>query len=298
MVTWNVMGLDLTRIASRWRRTFARLTPAESLRENRIFQPHLAVSTRPMSSYPRYRVCISSKRWTPVQNEVFDKIFAKLEGKRSGLVYLVLYDRCRHRDGRKISATIAEITRWCGIDERSVMKCLEELESKELIIRVRDGVKRSHINKPRWRVPLTEFELGDGNWTPIPRFLFTKYCRRYAGAVLLSLLLRYQHIHKQNSCWIGVARLCKRTGWSESRVRDAIRTMGRERLWRRRSKSLPQPLEIKYNPQRTHRRFRVLAVYYESKGRKGRKVYSMTISEEFRKRFKIKTTLVRDAIDA
>ena len=37
-------------------------------------------TTTPMSSYPRYRVSIPLKRWTPVLNEVFDEMLADLFG--------------------------------------------------------------------------------------------------------------------------------------------------------------------------------------------------------------------------
>jgi hypothetical protein len=233
------------------------------------------------------RVYIPKDRWTPVANKVFDETLATLNEKRSGTLYLILFDRCWHADGKRVDATIAEIAIWCDMDERTVVKCLRELRNKKLVLRVRKGVKRSHINKPRWRVPLAEGSRADGHYTPIPRFLIMKYCRRYPNALLLLVIIRYQHINWQNKAWVGVETLCKRTGWSGSRVRDAIRVMGHKALWAKQRIQLPWPLEITYHNRGQRRYLRVRAVWYEITGPKRRRFRKMFVSEEFRKRFKL-----------
>ena len=77
-----------------------------------------------------------------------------------------------------------------------------------------------------WFMSLT---LSDGDWTPIPRFLITRYVRRYSNAVLLLLLIWYQHLNWNNMSWPGIETLCLRTGWTASRVRNAIQTMSSTR---------------------------------------------------------------------
>jgi hypothetical protein len=96
-----------------------------------------------------------------------------------------------------------------SLDERTVGKCIAELESRKFIRRVRQGVSHSHINKPCWRVPLTEFLLSDAASVPVPRFL-TRYIPRFSNTVLLPVLLQYQHISWQNKCWVAIATLSSR----------------------------------------------------------------------------------------
>lgn len=240
-----------------------------------------------MSTSTKSRVLIPSDRWTPVRSEIFDEQLAQLKERASGLVYLILYDRCWHRDGHRICGSIAEISGWCGLDERTVGKCVAELEGRKFIRRVRMGVSHSHINKPCWSVPLTEFLLNEEQWIPVPRFLITRYLKRFTNSVLLLLLLRYQHINWQNKCWVGIATLCRRTGWSPSRVRNSLRTMGHKKIWKKQQTKLPWPLEISYSDNGERRHFGVRAVRYERAGKKGRKVTTVEISPEFGKRFDI-----------
>ncbi|GEM_PF-3715177 len=235
----------------------------------------------------KYRILIPSTRWTPVRRYVINNVLRRLREKRAALVYIILYDRAWHNENR-VSATIAELSRWTGMNERTVVKCIEELEEKGLIVRIQPGVAHSHVNVPCWRVPLSEFALGEREWTPVPRFVITRYCQAFPNAVLLVVLLNYQHMGWQNKCWVGVTKLCQRTGWSEIRVRRALRIMGHEGIWNRQGIYLPCPIEISYSPDRRNRRFRVRAVLYT---RKPSGFSVVEVSSEFRRRFNIKKEL-------
>ena len=175
------------------------------------------------------------------------------------------------------------------MNEKTVPKCIEELEQKKFIIRVSKGVSHSHVNKPKWRIPLSEFQLDQGGWIPVPRFIIKRYLRDFHNAVLLLFILYYQHMSWKNKAWVGVTTLCKRTGWSPTRVRKALRTMGHEHIWNKQNTNLPWPLEILYagKPGEERRRFRVRAVWYKRMKKKGGGVSTIQVSEEFRKRFKI-----------
>jgi len=242
-----------------------------------------------MRSPAKSVIAIPIERWTPVRHEILDELLAKLEQKRAAFLYLFFYDRAWHRDSRKVSATMAQLSRGTGMDERTLAKCVEELERKKLIKRVREGVQHSHINKPRWRVPLSEFWLNDGNWTPVPRFLITRYCKAFPNAVLLVYLLRYQHMKWLNKSWVGVTTLCKRTGWSPTRVRRALHIMAHKHSWEKQGIRLPQPLELGYHHHHERRHFRVRAVWYERVTKNERTVTRMKVPKEFRDRFKIST---------
>ncbi len=236
-----------------------------------------------MTGSDKFRIKIPFDRWTPVRNDVIDEELGILEEKRAGLVYLILYDRAWHRPSHAVSASMAELSRWMGMDARTVRKCIDELEQRRLIRRIRHGVKHSHANKPCWRVPGTQFDLPEQAWTPVPRFLITKYCAAFPNAVLLVVLLRYQHMSWQNKCWPGVRKLCTRTGWSPIRVRRALAMMGHESRWRKLGMNLPRPMEISYSPDRKTRHYRVLAVSYQRQ----KKSRIMLVAPDFRERFKI-----------
>src|SRR5580704_15994602 len=103
-----------------------------------------------------YRVQIPKDRWTPFRNEVFAKELGSLEEKRAAALYLFLYDRAYHRPSKVVAATVRQLSRLLKMDERVIKKCLAELRRKELIRKIRSGVRRSRINKDVWKVPLAE----------------------------------------------------------------------------------------------------------------------------------------------
>ena len=233
------------------------------------------------------RVLIPYPFWTPVRNEVFADLLGSLKNNNSALVYLSLYDWAWHSSAKQVSATVAELARATRLDARTVTKCLQELENRNLIDLVDDGVLRSQINKPCWQVPLVEFQLKNQKWTPIPRFLITNYCRAFPNAVLLVVLLYFQHMSWNNFCWVGVKTLSERIGWSRSRVRRALRLMNNPNRWKQQtSGALPVPLKITTENQ--WRRYRVLAVFYTEiqrtfRGKKYPKV--VIVPRAYRQRF-------------
>jgi hypothetical protein len=233
------------------------------------------------------RILIPAERWTPVRNNVFSEVLGRLKETRSAAVYLILFDRAWHSTPKNILwATIADIGRWAGMDQRTAAKCVAELEEQGLVTRVRRGKLRSKTNKPSWSVPLSNFKLAEGSWTPVPRFLVTRYCKASANAVLLVLLLYYQHMKYFNDCWTGVPTLAKRLGWSEPRVRRALTSMSSNSKWAKES-DLPWPLARSGDGGR--RRHSVRAIEYTKIRRPNGSIkrVNVEVSEEFRERFKI-----------
>ena len=215
---------------------------------------------RPAVLYPlRY--------WTPVRREVLEDVCPQLRANRGAVVYLVLYDRVWRSPGRRLSATVSDVSRWTGLDGRTTDICLRELISKGLVVRIRSGHLRSRTDKPVWRVPLAEFDFRkQGPWTPIPTFILYRYCRAYSKAVLLPVILWHQHIGWRDWCWPGAPRLATLMHWPVARVYAALRTMGQPNRWERLGTGLPQPLEIQYRRSKKGwltRHFHVRAVHYQ-----------------------------------
>jgi hypothetical protein len=122
-----------------------------------------------------YRVQIPKEQWTPFRNEVFAKELGNLEEKRAAALYLFLYDRAYNRPSNAVAVTVRQLSSLLNMDERVIKKCLAELRRKELIRKIRSGVRRSRINKDVWKVPLAEVDLKKDSWTPIPRVLTPRY---------------------------------------------------------------------------------------------------------------------------
>jgi hypothetical protein len=154
------------------------------------------------------RVRFPMRYWTPMRREVFEEVLPKLQFGRTALIYLILYDRRWRDSNREVRGDFADVSRWTGMDSRTIEKCLAELISNGFITQVRSGQQRSRTNKPTWKVPLADFDFKkQGPWTPIPGFIVERYCRVYPGAVLLPVLMWHQHIGWQDWCWPGVPRL-------------------------------------------------------------------------------------------
>lgn len=237
----------------------------------------------------RSRILIPRKRWTPIRMEVFTNVLHGLEELHAGALFLIMYDRVRHRDSRILVASKAELARWTGLNSRTLNQCLSELRQKGLVLRRKGGVKHSRTNKPQWRVPLAEFVPENESWVPCPRFLICKYLKVFPNAVLLTLLLRYQHIGWQNHCWPGVSKLAEVLNWSRSRVCSTIRTMSDTSLWEARGTGLPLPLKVFWHRQTrdwTQRHFQVLAVQYDRVAAK-RGESTLTVAPPFARRFRI-----------
>jgi hypothetical protein len=230
---------------------------------------------------PTKHVLIPEDEWTPVRHAVFDDVLPHLEERLSSVLYLILYDRYYHRV-RPVCASEAQLCRWTNMNERSLKKCLSELEKKQFIVRVNKGKLHSKTAKPAWRVPLANFPLEEQGWIAVPRFLVQKYCRRYHNAVLLVVLLKHHQIKYLNYCWPGVGTLSKITHWSASRINRALRTMGHPLYWKQKQTDLPWPLKISLRQRpgkKPWRHFQVRAVAYNKNKR------TVRISREFEKRF-------------
>ena len=121
----------------------------------------------------------------------------------------------------------------------------------------------------------------------VPRFFITEYFRAFRPSVILTILQWYQHINWRNDCWVGIARLRERTGWTRRSVYDALRTLGKQKEWERRSQELPRPLEISRTAQQQTRHFRVLAVAYEQKKRRNQRS-TVNLTPEFVRHFRVR----------
>lgn len=224
-------------------------------------------------------VLISAETWTPLSAKVFSDVLPCLKERLSSVLYLILYDRYYHR-ARPVRASEAQLCRWTNMNERSLKKCLSELEKKQLIVRVKKGKLHSKTKKPAWRVPLADFRLKEQGWIAVPRLLVQKYCRRYHNAVLLIVLLKYHQIKYLNYCWPGVGTLSKIIHWSASRINRALRTMGHPLNWKQKQTGLPWPLKISFRQRpgkKPWRHFQVRAVVYNKRNQ------TVRLSREFEK---------------
>jgi hypothetical protein len=199
------------------------------------------------------RVLMEEKDWTPFRNELFEKILCRLEEKNSAALYVILYDRAYHRGLHRslaplVEASFSDLEEWSGLDYRVVKKCLKELRKQKLVRKRKRGVKRSRTDKPLWEVPLAKFDRRKTPWTPVPRFIVHKFIPAYPNSVLLLFFLKYQNIRWENDCYTGVPKMVEQTGWSPTRVRDAIKVLSDDSKWRSKSKKLPRPLTGEMKP--------------------------------------------------
>lgn len=240
-------------------------------------------------------ICIlfSLKFWTPVRREVFKEVLPRLRHRRGALLYLVMYDLAWRSKKLRVRANLTDFSRWTGLEVRTIRKCIDELQSEGFIVLVHGGRLRSRERKPRWRVPLAEFDFSKkGPWTPVPRFILQRYFRAYPKSVLLVILLWHQHIGWHNDCWPGVARLALRTGWSRRAVYNGLNSMGHRHRWAKLRTGLPWPLEISYRQSRSGREvrhFRVRFYNYHRKKSLGHSV--VALDQEFRNFFKLEKAI-------
>lgn len=202
------------------------------------------------------RVLIPLEQWTPFPNDVFS-CWRDLEQHNAAALHAILYDRAHHKPVPLLKVTSTNLSKWSGLKSSVVDACLDELQAKKLIRLKKDS---------RCEVPLAgRFDLQRGKWIPIPRFLVRRYIPAYPEAVLLLVLLQHQHFRWQNDCFPNVRTLSDKTGWRETRVDDAIRTMSEGRSWKRVGGGLPRPLTVEFHRFRNTavRHYHVRAVRYE-----------------------------------
>jgi hypothetical protein len=233
----------------------------------------------------RRRILVADNHWTAMRSQVFIKIFPTLRKKQSALVFSILFDRCFHSRSGNVHATRAQIARWAGLDDRTVNDCLKELRDQGYVKRVRRGTLRSRTDTPRWKVPLADFELVDNKlWFFVPRFFFTKYCRKYRNAVVLLSVMYAHHLGWNNRPTIGVTKIAEFLNWSPSRVCRAFRTLGNDHNWRSVTTKLPRLLQIKKQLTKSGKvkpYFSVLAVEYKGTLRRGTVQVARDFAEHF-----------------
>ena len=144
------------------------------------------------------RIHIPARHWTAFSTRVFESVLLNLRGRHSALVYLVLYHHAWHSQKKKVHASMATIAKWCGLDYRTVRKCIRELEFKRYIVRTSKGTARSRNDLPAWRIPATEFDMRKEGWVPVPTFMITSYLPVCPACTLLPLLLYYQNRTSKN----------------------------------------------------------------------------------------------------
>jgi hypothetical protein len=241
-----------------------------------------------MFNAKRVSVLFPSKHWTPIRKNVFEEVLPTLAQPLPQALYLQLYDRVWHSPSKRVEATLSDFSRWTGADARTLKSCVELLCRENFLACLGRGRSKSRTRKPRWRVPLAEFDLSATGtpWTPVPRFFIAEYFRAFRPSVILTILQWYQHINWRDDTWVGIARLRERTGWTRRSVYDALRTLGKQREWERISQNLPRPLEISQTPQQRTWHFRVLAVAYEQKKRRNQRS-TVNLTPEFARHFGI-----------
>ena len=252
-------------------------SPRAAAQEKAVFEPK------------RIRVLFPGRFWTPIRKSVFEEVLPTLAQPLTQALYLQLYDRVWHSPSKIVEATMSDFSRWTVADARTLKPCVELLCRENFLVCLQRGHSKSRTRKPRWSVPVAEFELsGTGTpWTPVPRFFITEYFRAFRPSVILTILQWYQYINWRNDCWVGIARLRERTGWTRRSVYDALRTLGKQKEWERRSQELPRPLEISRTAQQQTRHFRVLAVAYEQKKRRNQRS-TVNLTPEFVRHFRVR----------
>src|SRR5579864_7459969 len=104
------------------------------------------------------RVLFASKCWTPVRRDVFEQVLPTLAQPLKQTLYLHLYDRVWHSPSKVVEAAMSDLAEWTGADARTLTPCVERLCREKFLVCSERGHSKSRTRKPRWRVPLAEFE--------------------------------------------------------------------------------------------------------------------------------------------
>jgi hypothetical protein len=195
------------------------------------------------------RVRIQDGHWTPFRNEIFEGVWGHLKQDYAAAVYAILYDRFYHHQSHITRSSLANLLTWAHLDEDELGASLIELQERKLVSLEKMSGPHRGTAKLRLKVPLAaSFDLKDGNWTPIPRFLVKEYIPAYPDSVLLLLLVHYQHLSWENDCYPGLLTLSQRIGWPQNRLRSAVGTMSQSDLWKKVGSGLPRPLTVDLRP--------------------------------------------------
>ena len=212
------------------------------------------------------RIWIAAKHWTPIPTTVIDDVLPMLRRHHAATVYLVLYHRAWHTKRKSIAASLTVLSRWTGLDYRTVDKCLRYLEWRRFIGCKNTGTLRSSTDLPIWEIPATKCDMTREGWVPVPSVIFTEYLPAHPSCLLLPVLLYYQNMRKRNECYPSVTTLRLMLGiWSERRVYDSLKVLSKD--WDLLGTGLPVPLRITLRPASGFRKWRryysVSAVYYD-----------------------------------
>ncbi|HXJ89473.1 MAG TPA: helix-turn-helix domain-containing protein [Candidatus Binatia bacterium] len=233
-----------------------------------------------MSPVVTPRVRIPDDEWTAFRNEIMEVWFRRLKEKSAAAVFTVLYDLAYHNRDSYVKGSFSDLSEWTGLDTRTVKKCLRELRQLKLI-------RKSKSRKRTWKVPLANVDLGDGNWTAVPRLLIQHYIPVYHKAVLLLSILRIHCLKWKNYCWARTETLGKKMGWGETRTRYAMTEMSSVEKWKakRTRRDLPHPLSWWKSEKSGYWQYRVRAVRYERRTKKSKP--TVRLSSHFSKAFDI-----------
>jgi len=193
------------------------------------------------------RVHIPARHWTAFSLRVFDTVMPGLRRRHSALVYLVLYHYAWHDKRKRVHASFATLSKWCGLDYRTVEKCVRELEFQRVLTPISKGTLRSRLDLRGWKVPAAEFDMGKAGWVPVPSFIITRYLPVCPACALLPLFLYYQNIQKLNYSWVSALTLSIKAGWfsrSRHRIYEALAIISDKKKWKKLGTGLPRPLTI------------------------------------------------------
>jgi hypothetical protein len=226
------------------------------------------------------RIFYPPNSWMPVQNDVLRKVFPKLKQRRAAHLYMAMYERATQVRSKEFAMNLRQLGELIKCDPRTARNCIIELGKKGFVeIDHKGGSLRSRIDKPRFRVPLSESELASGGWVPVPRFLVTRYLQDFPGSLLLIILLYIQHFHWEDHCWVGSKGLQKFVNWKRRTIYRDLNLMGHKHRWEKLGTDLPWPLRITYSANGARRYFSVRAVQYYLPADRSKRV--VRLSKEF-----------------
>ena len=185
--------------------------------------------------------------------------------------------------------SFATIANWCGLDYRTVEKCIQELEFKRVIVELPRGTPRSTMDLPGWTVPAAKFDMSKKGWVPVPSFIITDTCPHILRAFCCQSSSTIRTYGRKIPATRGIAELTQRIGCGVRlcrRVYDAIRLMGNKKNWRALGTGLPRPLEIlRTEFTKASRHFSVRAIYYHHEKKCGPP--ELFLTKEFTRFFKV-----------
>ena len=171
------------------------------------------------------------------------------------------------------------------------------------------GLYRSRTDLAVWQVHAAEFNMKEGNWVPVPAFFFTHYIPAHRSCLLLPLLLYYQNLKKQNTCYASAFTLQLKLHWTLPFTYQSLRLLSNEKEWSRLKTGLPLPLAIQWRRRKGEstgaptpaegnpnfiRHYSLRSVWYSRDTDDGLPVIYLT--PEFAKAFNIPTKSRRDIL--